>query len=280
MSAATAPTSPDLTTQPLITHRPYGIEHPYATSPDQRIPVLPLLGQVTRLGVQVGPSVTRVTCEWASEKGDVCMTSTLALAPAQASARAAAALVGGEGHLAEAQAASVGGSGGWTVDSPPMEPGVHYRYRFHAFTGAGALDDADGDMKGPEQSTDWFDLAPARWTSEQAGKLTGLDERLVPGSVTWLVSDLGVHRVRFALRLGDGDHVVGFGERFDRVDQCGHRLDAVVFEQYKAQGAHGRTYLPMPFAHVISPRGTRGASTSAPRGAPGMTSEPPTPPSW
>ena len=254
MSAATAPTSPHLMAQPLITHRPYGIEHPYAKSPDQRIPVLPLLGQVSRLGVQAVPSVTRVTCEWASEKGDVCITTSLDLAPAQPSA-AAAALAGGEGHLAEAQAVSVGGSGGWSVDSPPMEAGVHYRYRFHAFTGAGAMHDADGDMNGPEQSTDWFDLAPARWTSEQAGKLTGLDERLVPGSVTWLVSDLGVHRVRFALRLGDGDHVVGFGERFDRVDQRGHRLDAVVFEQYKAQGAHGRTYLPMPFAHVISPTG-------------------------
>jgi alpha-glucosidase (family GH31 glycosyl hydrolase) len=35
------------------------------------------------------------------------------------------------------------------------------------------------------------------------------------------------------------------------VDQRGRSLDAVVFEQYKSQGAHGRTYLPMPFAHVI-----------------------------
>lgn len=258
------------TLQPLVIHRPYGIEHPYATSPDQRIPVRPLVGQVTRLGVQVDPSVRRVTCEWESETADGRMTTSLSLAPAETSAAAAAALVGGEGHLAEAQAASVGGAGGWAVDSPPMAAGAHYRYRFHAFTdtdthdekaaGVAATHDAeagadDGDVAVPDQSTRWFDLAPARWTTDPSGLLTGAGERLVGGSVSWLVSDSGVHRVRFALRLAEGDHVVGFGERFDRVDQRGHALDAVVFEQYKSQGAHGRTYLPMPFAHVISPSG-------------------------
>ena len=52
--------------------------------------------------------------------------------------------------------------------------------------------------------------------------------------------------------------MVGFGERFDRLDQRGHRLDAVVFEQYKGQAATGRTYFPMPFAHVISSAGALG----------------------
>jgi len=235
----------------LITHRPFGIEHPYATSIDQRVPVLPLVGQVTRLGVEVDPSVTHVTCEWQTETADGRMTTTLALAPAHTSAAAAAALVGGEGHLAEAQAASLGESGGWTADSPVMEAEARYRYRFRAITGP---DDTAGAAP-TDQTTQWFDLVPARWTSEPVGQLTGLAERLVPGSVAWLVSDHGVHRIRFALRLHDGDHVVGFGERFDRVDQRGHALDAVVFEQYKSQGAHGRTYLPMPFAHVISARG-------------------------
>jgi alpha-glucosidase (family GH31 glycosyl hydrolase) len=55
--------------------------------------------------------------------------------------------------------------------------------------------------------------------------------------------------VRLALRLEPGAHVIGFGERFDRLDQRGRRLDAVVFEQYKGQG--NRTYLPVPFAIVI-----------------------------
>jgi alpha-glucosidase (family GH31 glycosyl hydrolase) len=55
-------------------------------------------------------------------------------------------------------------------------------------------------------------------------------------------------RVRFALRLESEEHVVGFGERFNALDQRGRQLDAVVYEQYKGQGA--RTYLPMPFAMV------------------------------
>jgi alpha-glucosidase (family GH31 glycosyl hydrolase) len=63
-----------------------------------------------------------------------------------------------------------------------------------------------------------------------------------------LLRQAGPIRVRFALRLDRSEHVVGFGERFDALDQGGRRLDAVVFEQYKAQGK--RTYLPTPFAIV------------------------------
>ena len=41
-----------------------GIEHPYATSADQRVPVLPLGGTTCRLGVTADPAVTEVVCEW------------------------------------------------------------------------------------------------------------------------------------------------------------------------------------------------------------------------
>jgi len=81
-----------MTTSPLITHRPYGIGHPYATSPDQRIPILPLVGKVTRLGVQVDPSVTHVTCQWQSKTAELCTTTSLKLTPAQTSTATAAAL--------------------------------------------------------------------------------------------------------------------------------------------------------------------------------------------
>ncbi len=63
-----------------------------------------------------------------------------------------------------------------------------------------------------------------------------------------MLGQTGPIRVRFALRLDRSEHVVGFGERFDALDQGGRRLDAVVFEQYKAQGK--RTYLPTPFVIV------------------------------
>lgn len=237
-----------MTTDALLVHRPHGIEHPYATSPDQRVPVLPLEGAPVHLGVQAAPGVTAVRCTWAplDDDGARGPVTLLELAPAAGTHADAAALAGGEGHLAEAQAASVGGDGGWGVTSPPVE--VPTEYRFLATTDTGE-----------EVATAWFRVAPARWVREVPAPfratLTGGGAHLVAGSLEWLVSADGVHRARFALALRPGDHVVGFGERYDALDQAGRRLDAVVFEQYKSQGEHGRTYLPMPFAHVVSPDG-------------------------
>lgn len=222
--------------RPVLTHRPHGLEHPYAMSADQRVPVLPIAGQPIRLGVVAAPEVTAVTCRWEDLTDG--SGADLPLVPAAASAADAAALAGGEGHLAEAQAAQLDAAGGWSVTTPALLEWHRYRYRFTAAA----------------SSTPWYDVSPAVW-SDAGGDLT-VDgrpghPRLVPGSVRWLVSADGVHRVRFALRLTPGEHVVGFGERYDAVDQRGRQLDAVVFEQYKSQGRYGRTYLPMPFAHVV-----------------------------
>lgn len=238
------------TPEPLgVRHRPAGIEHPYATSADQRIPVLPLEGERVRLGVEVTGAVREVRCTWQRESvdGAVLGSEILVLAPAEGSAADAAALAGGEGHLAAAQAAQLASEGAWQVVSPPLVHGERVRYRFEA-------EGADG--AGERVQTDWFVVSAARWQAD-GGALTvdggaaELDARVVPGSVRWLVDLDGVRRVRFALRLAPGDHVVGFGERYDAVDQRGRALDAVVFEQYKSQGVHGRTYLPMPFAHIL-----------------------------
>lgn len=233
-----------------LSHQPHGIGHPYAASADQRIPVRPEEGQTVRLGVIATAHVASVACEWEDLSAGV--ASVMEAHPGQVSSDDAAALAGGEGHLAEAQAAQLSADGGWAVQSPPLESDHEYRYRF-----VGQF--ADGGAAAP---TEWFELSPARW-SPDGGTLTfaGPDPdasghgRLVPGSVAWLKDARGVHAVRFALRLDPGEHVVGFGERFDALDQRGRTLDAVVFEQYKSQGAHGRTYLPMPFAHVIDERG-------------------------
>jgi alpha-glucosidase (family GH31 glycosyl hydrolase) len=212
----------------MITHRPHGIEHPYANSPDQRVPVLPLVGEPVRLGV-IAPGVTSVVCEWG--------TTTLELTPATTATADAAALAGGEGHLSEAQAKSLGSDDGWTVVTPPVTEPVRYRFRTS------------------DSSTEWFEVSPAEWVA-QGGEVRGGEGRVQ--DVEWLVSAAGVHRARFRLPLSAGDHLVGFGERYDALDQRGKHLDAVVFEQYKAQGVHGRTYLPMPFAHVVGANGSWG----------------------
>jgi alpha-glucosidase (family GH31 glycosyl hydrolase) len=144
-----------------------------------------------------------------------------------------------DGHLAAAATTQPDhGRAAWRVVLGPMAAGTRLRYRF-ATASAG-------------RRTRWFAVTVAEWRAD-GGQLVveGDGTRVVPGRVEWLVADAGPLRARFSLRLDPGSHVVGFGERFDRLDQAGQRLDAVVFEQYRDQGK--RTYLPMPFAIVVTP---------------------------
>lgn len=228
----------------MILHRPHGIEHPYAASADQRVPVQPLAGDPVQLGVTAAAEITAVICEWSCISATGTKSTLLPLARAVVGSDAAA-LAGGEGHLAEAQAASLGSDQGWSVTTEPLVAEARYRYRFTAVTEDAA-----------QLSTPWFDVSPARWTADAVGSLRGDTERVIDGSLEWLVAGDRVLRARFALPLLADEHIVGFGERFDVVDQRGRTLDAVVFEQYKSQGRHGRTYLPMPFAHVVRADGS------------------------
>ena len=151
-----------------------------------------------------------------------------------------------EGHLAAAAAAGSEAHGGriaWRARVDPVPAGTRLRYRFSASDGT---------------ATRWHAVTVAGWFPS-GGRLVGVgpgwEDRLVAGSVEWLVAGDSVLRTRLALRLDPGTHVVGFGERFDRLDQRGQRLDAVVFEQYKSQ--EQRTYLPIPFAIVTPSAGGR-----------------------
>ncbi|ETK34076.1 glycoside hydrolase family 31 protein [Microbispora sp. ATCC PTA-5024] len=217
----------------MIRHRPYGSGHAYATTNDQRVPVLPLAGAPVELRVRASERVSGVVAEW-DDGTDVVVLPLTPWDPASEPDPPST----GDGHLAAAQERALGGGPSWRTTTPPLAAGRRHRYRFR-MTG------------GPERVTRWFEVCAGQWRPD-GGRLE-VDGRdlVVPGSVEWLVSPDGVHRVRFALPLAPGEHVVGFGERFDRVDQRGHALDAVVFEQYKDQGATGRTYLPMPFATVV-----------------------------
>jgi len=232
-------------TAPAITHRPDGDGHPYTPSADQRWPVQPVAGEPVRLGAVTAGDVRTVVCEWAADDGTdpviVELVGTLDEGTASGTS---------EGHLADLQTLRANGDP-WAGRSPVPAEGTAYRYRFTATGPVG------------EASTPWFVVRTAGWR-DTGGRLSvgGVPgdhhPKVVPGSVQWLDDGERVHRVRFALRLEPGDHVVGFGERFDAVDQRGRRLDAVVFEQYKGQAAAGRTYLPMPFAHVIAGGGRPG----------------------
>ncbi|GAA4532775.1 TIM-barrel domain-containing protein [Nonomuraea ferruginea] len=227
----------------MIRHRPFGSGHPYAETEDQRVPARPLDGEPVELRVRAAPGVTSVVCEWVTDGGP-----PVELPLTRAGSPGAEASGGDGGHLAAAQArATRAAAGAWAVSTPALEAGRRYSYRFRAADGRGGI-----------RTGRWFHVTAARW-SGGGGKLVvrGRD-RVVPGSVRWLADGDGPLRVRFALELGREAHVVGFGERFDAVDQRGRTLDAVVFEQYKSQGAHGRTYLPMPFALVVDAGATWG----------------------
>jgi 1,3-alpha-isomaltosidase len=220
----------------MIRHRPSGRGHAYQLEPDQRVPASPVAGAPIELRATTdgGAGAPMLELE-IDERPHQVSTEPFGIAGNEAGS--------GDGHLAAAASAQGGGGrSAWRAILPPQAAGTRLRYRFRSATGS---------------RTRWHSVAVAGWQPD-GGRLiiSGPDDPLVPESVRWLIADAGPLRVRFALSLPAGSRVLGFGERFDRLDQSGQQLDAVVFEQYKAQGA--RTYLPVPFAIVIPGDGSRG----------------------
>ena len=113
---------------------PPGSATPYAVSPDQRVPVQPILGSTLTLNVVALPEVTDVRCWWRAPGA----AEPIALRMVQDHSADAdrTALLGGEGHLAAAQAA-LPQDAAWTVTMPGLtEPGP-YKYRFETVTSHG-----------------------------------------------------------------------------------------------------------------------------------------------
>ncbi len=221
----------------MIRHRPFGSGHPYSADTDQRTPLDPIAGEPLTLGVRATPDVTAVDLELETTlpDGQVERTRT-ALEPVVRRSRGQS--VDG-GHLASAQARLARAAGGWATTISTPATGSRLRYRFTAHAGP---------------ATRWFDTSVFSWAPGDRVLAAGAS-RIVPGSTTVLTDGERVRRVRFALLLSPGERVAGFGERFDALDQRGTSLDSVVFEQYKSQGAERKTYLPMPFAHIVGGEG-------------------------
>jgi alpha-glucosidase (family GH31 glycosyl hydrolase) len=220
----------------MIRHRPFGSGHPYSVDTEQRWPVDPVAGEPLTLGVRASADVTSVDCELVDERGGV---RRLELVPAPSNSRGRT-LDGG--HLASAQARLARAGGGWRAVVDDLAARERYRYRFTA-SGAGS------------SGTRWFDFRTSEWAEAREAVTAVGSTRIVPGTAMVLDDGERMHRVRFALQLAPGEHVTGFGERYDALDHRGTSLDSVVFEQYKNQGAERKTYLPMPFAHVIGGAG-------------------------
>ena len=212
----------------MIRHNPAGRGHKYRPSLDQRSPVNPTADDAVSLAVLASPMTAELHVE--VEHDGRTMTAPLRLLDDAGGA------TGGDGHLAAAAEAGeeTGGLEPWSVTVGPFAGTGTVRYRFRT----------------PGETSPWWTFTPARWLAG-GGELTvhgTPSDRVVPGTLRWLVAGDHVLKARFALRLEPGEHVVGLGERFHAVDQRGWSVDAVVFEQYRNQ--HTRTYLPVPFAHV------------------------------
>ncbi|TRY19623.1 glycoside hydrolase family 31 [Tessaracoccus rhinocerotis] len=222
----------------MIRHRPLGSGHPYSEDTEQRSPVHPVAGQPLRLGVRTSGDVASVGLELEVRLAGDVRTEHHRLSPVPRSSRGQD--VSG-GHLASAQAKQGRSAGGWEVVLPEVPAGASLRYRF-----------SDGTT-----TTRWFECRVAQWRPADPDTLevVGAVDGIVPSDLEVLDDGERALRIRFALPLAPGEHVAGFGERFDALDHRGAHLDSVVFEQYKSQGAHRRTYLPMPFAHVVGGAG-------------------------
>ncbi len=224
----------------MIRHRPFGRGHAYRLEPDQRVPARPVAGEPIELRATTDSGVDHLAVELLVD--GVRSEEPLEQIDAVESGPTAAG-----GHLAAAAAGlTARDRRAWRIRLAALDAGSSLTYRFR--TGS--------------RATRWFDVTVAAWNAE-GGRLllngpggTGEAALLVAGSVAWLRAEAGPIRVRFALALPPGAHVVGFGERFDHLDQRGRRLDATVFEQYKGQS--NRTYMPMPFAIVAPADGRPG----------------------
>lgn len=221
----------------MIKHRPSGYGHPYAPDTEQRFPVVPVQGEPLRLGILAGPATDEVHVEIEELREDG-TTFVVALEPVVASVRGG--LQDG-GHLAAAQARGQRDKGGWSVTLAEPPTGS-FRYRFRAVRQTGV------------EETAWFYALTAKWEDHpQVVTVRGLEETRLAGQI--LTDGQEIHRVRWSLPLEANEKVVGFGERYDRLDHRGQDIDVRVFEQYKSQGLHRHTYMPMPFAHVVGGRG-------------------------
>jgi alpha-glucosidase (family GH31 glycosyl hydrolase) len=219
----------------MIRHRPAGRGHPYLVEPDQRVPVRPVAGEDVELRAttDAGASNVRVELEIDGARRVVDAAPRGAAVPEVVGDYGVPAPRVEEGHLSDA-VSRLGEQRGRTSWGAVVPATGRLRYRFLA----------DGSR------TRWFEADACAWTpADDALDVVGADNRLVPGSVELLTGGGRAFRLRFALRIEDGERVVGFGERFDAFDQRGRLVDVAVFDQYKGQGA--RTYLPMPFAIVV-----------------------------
>lgn len=227
----------------LLHHAPLGLGHPYRHEPDQRIPVYPIAGESWTVRARTDEQTKKVTVHLRQESRTHVYELTC-LGSAQSDDfepyGATAKFISTNTHLADAAARSgeYPDQLEWEITLPALHDYEEVVYWLES--------DAN-------DHTDLFLVSALVWTEDDQGfiKTSGSFPVGIELSDKKVLKDSSgqTFRARAAFSLAQGDHVIGFGERFHSIDQRGEYVDAVVYEEYKGQGH--RTYLPAPFAMVI-----------------------------
>ena len=227
----------------MIRHQPTGLGHPYRCEPFQCWPTIPVVGEPWLINVVTDDLVISVELYLVVNEVEQ-IISLEKLGSATSQDRTLYGKTAKEEfsstHLEDAalRSGEYPGLLAWSVNVPPVSTPMDYSYHLRTDRG-----EVSQEFKGV--FAQWISnpkhLINVNGLPHLASKVSLPEFLLGPENV--------LSKVRFEIALEPNDKVVGFGERFHSVVQNGEYVDAVVYEEYKGQGH--RTYLPIPFAHVI-----------------------------
>lgn len=227
----------------MLSHTPLGLGHPYRYEPDQRIPALPISGEPWKVRARTD-SKTKSVHLYVRREDKLENYELILLGPAHADTH------GPYGKTAK-KLDTITHLTALATNSEEFQDDLEWEIEL-----AGLKENEEISYwleNDTFEFTSTFELSASTWVADDGAFLKFVGD--LPGGITAfnravLKNSYGqIFRTRFTFPLAPDDHIIGFGERFNSVDQRGLFLDAVVYEEYKGHGQ--RTYLPAPFGMVI-----------------------------
>ena len=205
-----------------------GSGHPYRVDPDQRHPVVPVVGEPVELRVLVDRG-RRLRCRVDARADGGRLDA--ALQPrrrrrARTPPATAAETATSPRRAAPGPTSTAARSGGPSSTRPTSPAG-------RCATGSA------GARTGPAARPTWFEaVAGALAADRRRARASATRRRLVPDATEWLVTERGPVRVRFAhAPRRPASTSSASASASTTSTSAAARLDTVVFEQYKQQGA-------------------------------------------
>ncbi|CAN5530389.1 hypothetical protein BH09CHL1_BH09CHL1_08630 [soil metagenome] len=224
-----------------IIHQPTGIDHPYEPFFQERRPRDPSAGDMVVLGFlsKPGNAVETVRVDWTRNERPQTPIFARAIQRGTDEDRWLVELGVVEGGDVVHYAFSANAADGRKAETPAFE--FTTRSWFFATSSQIAFSDNSRIVIGQDRLADDRGMILIQET----------EENTLEAAVRVQYEGAKIVAVELIAPLAIDERLVGFGERFDAVDQRGRALDIAVYEQYKNQG--NRTYMPVPF--MISSNG-------------------------